>query len=329
MKFIKSLIPKRVKVYLKTFRIFIYDFYNFIENSNLLQKFDSEEKLKGKMTLYYHVAEKGLTMPETRFGFGKTNMLVLVSLCELYQNKNYDKNDKVFKHTLNVIQEYVDFHEENNFILEKEYLNKLQLALAFRDATFEKTRQLTQNSNEYFFYSNSKYDEFSKSRFSVRNYSPVDIPLEILHDCINLAQKTPSSCNRQPNRVYIAKNPEKIIGILNLQNGNRGFGHLASTLFVLTSDISIWQGPNDRFQSHFNSGMFSMSLLQALHFNKIGACPLNWSAGVKETKAIKKLLNIPKNEIVTLVISCGYLPDQFKIALSPRLDSKLITTEIL
>lgn len=329
MKFIKNLIPKRVKVYLKVFRIFIYDFHTFVENSNLLQKFDSEEKLKGKMTLYYHVAEKGLTMPETRFGFGRTNMLVLVSLCELYNEKNYDKSDRVFKHTLNVIQEYVDFHEENNFKLDIEFLNKLKVALEFRNSNCEKTKQLTQNSKEYFSCSNSKYDEFSKSRFSVRNYSSVDIPLAVLHDCINLAQKTPSSCNRQPNRVYVVKNPEKIKGVLNLQNGNRGFGYLASTLFVLTSDISIWQGPNDRFQSHFNSGMFSMSLLHALHFKKIGACPLNWSAGVKETKALKKLLNIPKNEIVTLVISCGYLPEQFKIALSPRLDSKLITTEIL
>jgi nitroreductase len=316
-------------VYIKGLRIFIYDFYNFMENSNLLQKFDTEYQLKGKMTLYYHVFEKGLTMPETRLGFGQDNMHVLISLCELYDEKKYDKNDEVFIHALNVIQEYVDFHNEKKFSFDKEYYDKMLKVLRLRSKTCEITKQMTSNPEQYFAQSNASYDAFSKSRFSVRNYSNKDIPLEVLHQSINLAQKTPSSCNRQPNRVYIIKNPEKIKGVLSLQNGNRGFGHLANTLIVLTSDISIWQGVNDRFQSHLNSGMFSMALLHALHFNKIGACPLNWSSDVKSTEAIKKLLDIPKSELVTLVISCGYLPEEFKIALSPRLDSSIITTEIL
>jgi hypothetical protein len=41
---------------------------------------------------------------------------------------------------------------------------------------------------------------------------------------------------------------------------------------------------------------------------------------------MRKLLNIPENEVVLLVISCGYPPENFKMAASPRKKANEITS---
>jgi len=323
---LKRFIPKRLKIYTKASGILIYDAVHFIENSNILQKFDTEDKLLGKINLYYHVVEKGLTMPETRFGFGKDTVLLLASMCVLYVEKGYDVINEIYQHAVSILVEYQEFHRVNNYKLDHDFENALSQKLKLLDIDVSQAKQLEFTADNYFKNVESNFSDFSNSRYSVRNYAPEKIDTETLITCIRLAQKTPSSCNRQPNRVKVINDGETIKEVLKLQYGNRGFGHLTSSLIILTSDISVWQGVNDRQQSHFNSGMFAMSLLYALHFKKIVACPLNWSASVTSTKKLKALLDIPKNELVTLMISCGRAPETFKVAMSPRIDPHNITT---
>ena len=148
-----------------------------------------------------------------------------------------------------------------------------------------------------------------------------------MSECIELAQKSPSFCNRQPTRVHVVKSPELKQGILELQNGNRGFGHLAETLLVITSVISTTKDIHERNENHLNGGMFIMTLLNALHFKKIGACSLNWSVSSDKDLKLRSLLNIPENEVVLMIISCGYLPEKLSLASSPRKSAKEITTE--
>lgn len=323
---LKRLLPKRLKIYTKASAILIHDAVHFIENSNILQKFNTEDKLLGKINLYYHVVEKGLTMPETRFGFGQETVLLLASMCTLYIEKGYNVKNEIYQHAVSILLEYQEFHKFNDYKLDKNFENELSQKLQVLDINVMNSKQLEFTAANYFKDVESNFSDFSNSRYSVRNYAPEEIDSDTLIACIKLAQKTPSSCNRQPNRVKIINDKETIKQVLKLQYGNRGFGHLTSSLIILTSDISVWQGVNDRQQSHFNSGMFAMSLLYALHFEKIVACPLNWSASVKATKELRALLNIPKNELVTLMISCGRAPDNFKVAMSPRLDPNSITT---
>jgi nitroreductase len=126
--------------------------------------------------------------------------------------------------------------------------------------------------------------------------------------------------------VYIVKSEATKQAILDVQNGNRGFGHLAETLIVLSSVISTTKDIHERFENHLNGGMFAMTLLNALHFNKIAACSLNWSVSSDKDITMRKLLNIPENEVVLLVISCGYPPENFKMAASPRKKANEITS---
>ncbi len=284
------------------------------------------EKIKRDLTLLYHIVEKGLTMPVPRPGFGKFVVMRLADTILKYHEFKFPPDVLELKQSVSVLKEYKAFHEQIDFQPDQEVTKRL----AFIEKKFPDTtgfRQIRTNKDNYFRDSDKPFNQFCLSRYSVRNYTQEEVPLSVLYDCIELAQKSPSFCNRQPSRVHIVKSPEKKDKILALQNGNRGFGHLAETLLVVSSVISTTKDIYERNENHLNGGMFSMTLLNALHFNKIGACSLNWSASNEADLKLREVLNIPENEIVLLIIACGYVPDKFSVASSPRKSAKEVTVE--
>ncbi|MEI6753151.1 MAG: nitroreductase family protein [Paludibacter sp.] len=284
------------------------------------------EKVQRDLTLLYHIVEKGLTMPVPRPGFGKKVVMDLCKVINRYEKMNLPVDDLEFKQSVSVLREYVEFHHEINFKLDDELNEKLK-DIVSRFENIEGLKQKNVTKEEYFKEINEPFDVFCRSRYSVRNYTDEEIPQSVLSECIELAQKSPSFCNRQPTRVHVVKSPELKQGILELQNGNRGFGHLAETLLVITSVISTTKDIHERNENHLNGGMFIMTLLNALHFKKIGACSLNWSVSSDKDLKLRSLLNIPENEVVLMIISCGYLPEKLSLASSPRKSAKEITTE--
>jgi len=283
------------------------------------------EKVKRDLTLAYHIIEKGLTMPVPRPGFGKQVVINLVQTIKKYQVLNLPANELEFVQSVSVLKEYLEFHQQIGFRLDAEVEEMLNIvASTYPDTEGEK--QIRTTCKEYYNETNSAFDRFCRSRYSVRNYTEEEISLSVLYDCIELAQKSPSFCNRQPTRVYIVKSVEKKMGILDLQNGNRGFGHLAETLLVVTSVISTTKDIHERNENHLNGGMFIMTLLNALHFHKIAACSLNWSVSNDKDMKLRQLLEIPENEVVLMVISCGIVPDEFSVASKKKKKAREITT---
>jgi nitroreductase len=323
---IKSLLPKRLLYFYHlgtARRAADYDLrrrvYDKVYNDG------AAEKVKRDLTLLYHIVEKGLTMPVPRPGFGKKVVIDLCNVVLRYERMNLSQDQMEFVQSVTVLKEYNKLHKEIGFQLDDDVIERLNRVVN----RFENVKGLEQidiSEMEYFKNVNAPFDVFCRSRFSVRNYTNKEIPLEVLYDCIDLAQKSPSFCNRQPTRVYIVKSEATKQAILDVQNGNRGFGHLAETLIVLSSVISTTKDIHERFENHLNGGMFAMTLLNALHFNKIAACSLNWSVSSDKDITMRKLLNIPENEVVLLVISCGYPPENFKMAASPRKKANEITS---
>jgi len=322
---LKRYIPKKLWYYyqlIKAVKESLYDLKMRVKDK--VYDTSESERVKRDLTLSYHIIEKGLTMPVPRPGFGKKVVISLVNSILKFENLHLPTNELEFRQAVSTLKEYDEFHKSINFELDSDVNEKLNLVVQkFNDV--EGIQQIHTNRKEYFCKIYKSFDEFCYSRYSVRNYTDEEVPIEVFYECIDMAQKSPSFCNRQPSRIYIIKTPEKKNGILELQNGNRGFGHLADTLLVITSLISTTKDIHERNENHLNGGMFSMTLLNALHFKKIGACSLNWSVSKDKDLKLRQLLDIPNNEVVLLVISCGYVPDEFAVASSPRKSAQDIT----
>ena len=317
-KAIKKIIPRKLMYYyylFKAINAYMYDISRRVRDK--VYHDSAGEKIKRDLALQYHIIEKGLTMPDPRPGFGRAVVMDLISKVNLYSVSKYPEDDVAFKQSVSVLKEYKQFHKDIGHTLDEELAGKLRL-IAERFPHVEGQRQIRTTREAYFEHINSPFDLFCRSRYSVRNYTGERIPLAVLYDCVELAQRSPSFCNRQPNRVHIVQDAVKKRRILELQNGNRGFGHLADTLIVISSSVSTTKDIHERNENHLNGGLFCMTLLNAMHFHRIGACSLNWSVSDQSDASLRKLLGIPDQEVVLLVISCGYVPEQFSIAASPR-----------
>lgn len=315
---IKNAIPKKLMYYYYLFtatRQYLYDIK--IRVHDKVYNADSQQKRVRDLTVNYHIIEKGLTMPETRPGFGYLILKKLSGLILQYADAGFNKDHISFIQSVSVIQEYLEFHKSISFILDKDIYEQLNLIVG-RFGHLEGTKQIRTTRTEYFSRKNAAFDQFCHSRYSVRNYTQESIPLELFHQCVELAQRSPSFCNRQPTRVHIVKSEELKKQLLELQNGNRGFGHLAETILVITSSVSTIKDIHERNENHLNGGMFIMSLLNALHFHQIASCSLNWSVSNDRDAKARKLLNLPEDEVILVLLSCGFVPDNFSIASSPR-----------
>ena len=328
---IKSILPSSFIVFLRNqkrrrdvMKSYKYDAKRYYRYS-ATKGFSDETKLTGEIIKNYHVVEKGLTMPDSRLGFGQNKVLLLCNDCKMYYSR-YNKLEKQIAHAISVLLEYKKFNEQGNYKLSKEVENALNdIEELARLNRVNKCAQTSITKENYFKDAHSAFDKFSKSRKSVRNYTSENIPMEKLSDVVKLALNTPSACNRQTSRVYIYDNKKEIADILNIQNGSRGFGHLANKLLVITAELGVFANAFERNQAYIDGGIFAMNLLYSLHFHEIAACILNCSSDYKKDIALRNICKVKDSEVLIAMIVCGIPPEEFSIALSQRYDAQEIS----
>lgn len=316
---------KLIKFFLSDIRAYIYDIKRYLLYSKTTDVAKNQKALISQIVARYHVIEKGLTMPETRMGFGKENILALINDLEIYVAKKFDTTEVQFRHAISVLAEYLDFHNVNNFVLEKDVesgIEKIINTISQEDVC----KQKEISSAEYFSHQNSSFKDFALSRKSVRNFSTKDVKYEKIKEAINIAQYTPSACNRQPSRVHIVDDKILMKKVLDLQGGNRGFGHTGNKILIVTGELAVFAGASERNEVYTNVGLFSMGLLYALHYQGIGSCVLNWSKTSKTDRELRKIIPIPNSETVVMMILIGYPSDDLKIACSMRDNTDSIVT---
>lgn len=270
----------------------------------------------GNIIAGYHVIEKGLTMPETRMGFGKPKIIHLIKQCTTFINKYGTENIQI-QQAIAVINEYKIFHEKQKFKLDQDLRAKINTLNVLSNIS-SPSEQITTTKDLFYQNIDKSFPAFAASRKSVRNYTNEDISVETIKKAVHLARTAPSSCNRQGTRVHLITDSAKINQILMLQGGSRGFGHLANKLIILTGELGVSHGVYERNMAYVDGGMFGMNLINALHYNKIGTCPLNCYYSNHKANKIRQVVGIPKSEVFILMITCGTLPNKFKHALSHR-----------
>lgn len=319
-KYFPDIIKKRLKYYRRLNELkkaYKYDLKRFLRHSNSVDN-DTSIKLIGLIIRQYHVIEKGLTMPQTRLGFGELVLLDLIDNCILFISK-YGRNDQQLQHAAQVVLEYEHYHKQHSFKLSIE-IEKAVLNLKSYISVDYPSAQTITTRDAYFSNLESSFPFFSNSRSSLRNFSNEVIPIDKIFNSLKIASNAPSACNRQAWRTYVYTNQETIGEILKIQGGNRGFGHLTNKLIIVCSNVSLFSKALERNQAFIDGGIYAMNLLYALHYNKIGACILNCSVSPEKDAQLRKLIKIPESEVFIAMIACGIPPNEFKVAVSKRYD---------
>lgn len=287
---------------LKIFNNYFYDFNRYLKFSNTFKKDSSKDKLRSTIIKTYHVIEKGLTMPGMRLGFGSEKISKLINDVMDYNSK-YGL-DSHTEHSIGVIFEYAKIHDEMDYVIN----SKLKENIRELKNTYPDLLETKQTSifNNYVKTNFTSFEKMILHRKSIRNYSKKNVPIEDILKSVEIAKNSPSACNRQPTRVHVYSSQNDILKILELQNGNRGFGHLANKLLIITSDLSGYNSHNERNLVWIDGGLFLMNIIYGLQSFGIGSCILNWGVDKNIDKQIRVVAKIPESENIISLVTCGY-----------------------
>ncbi len=330
LKSAKKVIPRRVKLRLfqwyaltRLLEACFYDFRRYSRWSALARMRMSRSNMRAVMAMNAHRLEKGLSLPEPRPGFGKATVRALLDNMQSYKTEY--GTDNAVDIACNTLKAYADFNRRHSHH-DPELDRLIAAVLDDLAPSTEHTEGGAYSVTGAAILQQGARDlrAFFASRHSVRNFSPEPVSDELIRQAVEKARYTPSVCNRQSWRVHVLEQDEDKKLALECQNGNRGFGHQASRVLVITSDLESFVSVGERYQGWIDGGMFSMTLLWALHALGLGACPLNWSVDHRTDLALRKRIPIPANETVIMMIAVGHLPEKLFIARSARLPVETI-----
>lgn len=300
---------RKIYYFLKYMPSYVYDCARFVNNSNIeFTQYNNKDKLLAKIISLYHVIEKGLSMPNTKLHFGVDNYQNLITYLILFESKFNDFSNCHYLSALSVLKQYYDFNKKNGI-----EVKKISIFLSERKKFINKINGGTKILNKY---KNESFIDVVNNRSSIRNFVPGLVPYNKVLECVKIAQKSPSSCNRQTSRIIYVTEKKDIEKILTLQSGARGFGHQIETLLLVCSDINYYQGVGDRMSGYIDSSLFAMTLLHSFTHHNIGTIALNWSKDFKEDIKLRKIIDIPCSYNVTFMIGLGYFEDEIKVPVS-------------
>lgn len=307
-------IRRKLKAVYYGLRYMLRHTFRYIRNINA-NYYASQENFMPILIANYHVIEKCLAMPNFELGHAKERVQVVCADLITYKQLGFDCKHIQYQCAIQSVQEYDIIHKQANYALPSTLQQLIDKVLV--ESTIEQYHQVEVKRAEFFANSHADFEQFAKSRHSCRAYSTENIPLEEISACIDLARTTPTACNRQPNKTYVITQPELIKQIIEIQGGGRGFADNTNKLLIVTSNVTVFN-TNEIQEAMKAGGMYAMNLLYALHYHKIGVCPLLWGENVEKDKKLRELVNIPDYEEIIIVYSCGYPLDIFKYVRSER-----------
>ncbi|MEA3479053.1 MAG: nitroreductase family protein [Bacteroidota bacterium] len=160
--------------------------------------------------------------------------------------------------------------------------------------------------------------ELINQRQSVRRYSSQAVEKEKIEQCLEAAYLSPSACNAQPWKFIVIDDPELKNKIARqtydpIISFNRFVPQAPVIIAIVVEKSPIVPRVGGRIKDKpyylIDIGIAAEHLcLQATELG-LGTCMLGWF----NEKAVKKLLNVPKERSMPLLISLGYPIDDYPL----------------
>jgi nitroreductase len=309
----------RVLKVLQLFTEYTQDIWLFLRYNGFSPFEALERRLSHKTIIEAHTIEKGLALPEPRPHFGRDKVKALLDMNDGWSPKPDELSRSML---LGALRDYRTF-SSNAPAPDPALLKRVD---SFLD-TPNTDRAVGGVHQELAL--ETKFDEaaanFLRRRFSARDFAPLPLNNQQVSDVVELAQRAPSQCNRQSSRLHVYRDKEKISKLLDLQGGARGFIDAVPTLFVVTSEITAWGGPQQRNQPYVDGGIFTTMLLLALQAHGFISCPMNLGVTNRVERAIKDEGDIPCRERLIVMVAAGQPPNSpLRAANSPRWNTEKI-----
>lgn len=298
---------KKLRVYgrvLNAFNGFFYDFRRFIFYSAWKEDMFNVEERNYHMVKVYHSLEKSMS----------------------FKNRNRDSGWSVAQKLFDLLQiaessKITGYHDDAGYLVLKKFISIPENIDTERSNRIKKDLDRLNFSSQHN-HGSKQFDieEFNKgmldnpedfflSRYSLREFKNEKVDESLIKRAVALAIKSPSVCNRQAWHVYHTTDSATKQKALMYQQGNRGFGKNIPNLMIITTDLKAFMPGQEHYQHWIDGGLFSMSIIYALHSLGVASCCLNWSQSPASDKLLRSLVDIKPSHTVIMMLAVG-LPDQ-------------------
>lgn len=277
------------------------------------------QKMQYTLLRENHIIEKGMSMRNTRKGFGQAKVSALIDRLGRY-HRLYGSVDKGFlTYPLSTIKEYITYQNNDGVRIpeiEKAFqqlCNEVGVLPGNLEAPagieMMKADMLREKAR-------GDYESLLYSRHSIRYFKEEPPSKDVLEEALRLASRTPSACNRQAwhTHIFFGNDSHEL---LQMQGGCNGFSDDIHCCIVVTADMKGFLG-HEPFQCYIDGGLYAQNLINALHYVGLGAIPLSCGFMSDRLLNMQKQFNIPKNEVMVVIVGTGLMTDEMKVALSTR-----------
>lgn len=308
-----------------------YDLYRYLRYSNAIyQSSGDRQKLETLLFFYYHKIEKAMALPIVKPLFGLSYIETTLDLAEKWARNTNDVEAVVFRGAYAALAQYQNQVQPalsqsrpdialrlNRFLVDYENPNQEPGLGGTVEVFYGEDTEFLHDIN---------FEQLVRHRHSIRNFIKKPVPDSAIMQAVKIAQRTPSVCNRQCWRVHVFTSPADKAKILQYQNGNEGFGHLADRVILITADLRGFLSSGERHQATIDSGMFAMTLILALEAQGIVSCCLNLCFSAFEENAFRRESGISRWEVPIMLIVIGYPPEHLQVAISARKTTESMLT---
>jgi nitroreductase len=284
----------------KAYSGFFYDFMRYIRFAGWSKDLSDDDIRNYHIVKIYHALEKSMSFPNRKASSGWENAFLLLETCQAAQ-----KHGTALFHdeaAVAVLEKFISLPEnevrpeavEIRAALKKIYPSNTTGSGVLRKSVADLQLGKLQAPEDFFL-----------SRYSLREFCAESVSQELIERAVTLAMKSPSACNRQAWAVYHTADPDIRDRALSFQAGNRGFGDQVPNLLIICADLKAFMPGEEHYQHWIDGGMFSMSIVYALHALGVGSCCLNWSQSPARDKKFRSALNISDNHTVIMMLAVG------------------------
>ena len=288
--------------------------YNASMNTN-----SDRSKMQYTLLRENHIIEKGMSMRQTRRGFGQQKVIALIERLRRY-HQLYGAEDPTFlTYPLSTIQAYIAYQHHDEVAIpdiEQAFSQLCKEAGVTPDTLSIPAGIETMRAKELQQQAKADFSSLLHSRHSIRYFQDVQPSKQVLEDALSLASRTPSACNRQAWHTHIFFGDDAH-ELLRMQGGCNGFCDDIPCCIVVTADMKGFLG-HEPFQCYVDGGLYAQNLINALHFVGLGSIPLSCGFMSSQLLDIQKRFGIPENEVMIVIIGTGVMYDEMKIAVSTR-----------
>ena len=302
-----------------------YSFWKLTVKYNASNHTDNDiQKMQYTLSRETHTIEKGMSMRNPRKGFGQQKVTNLITRLRKYVNLYMNEDSAFLDYPLSTIQTYIDYTLSTGVDIpdiQKNFSFLLQEAGKTNVCGKAGVEKVTKNS--ILDKCNKDFESLLYSRHSIRYFSDTPVGDDVINKALELAQRTPSACNRQGWLTHVFRAP-KSIDLVKWQGGSRGFEDEIKCAILVTANLKAFLN-HEVHQAYIDGGLYAMNLINALHSLGVGTIPLSCGFMEKQISQLSKF-DIPENEVPIVIIGVGNYLDCFNVAVSERKDISITNT---